>query len=524
MLTFPIDRRFLVGKPVSGGYQPVGRCTKAWVCYCRANAVGVHPEIATYSRLREHGVEHVATAVAGGDVSDAYGVHKTVSQRFFDKQGLDMSERIQTRLVIKEVGRSLETYDASPELIIVTTDALLGHQQAWEKAGVLHRDVSVGNILIDVASPEDDIHGFLTDWDLCQKLSLQYPKKPKELADDMESFVYVVSYCAFRWHRHNLSSGNVDDLIKATPDEQARANRENSRLALAKHHFFYEEADNKNGIFSGGAQKLTHITSGSPPIQLDDQGSPLHNLLSRLYKLLQGHYTAVDMAALTPYLAVAPRPSPPQQTPSSGSSSPGVYMKLRSAAANVQSTVSRSTASSSSRKSSAARSASSSGNASCTGTLSSVPASCRTMDDHTAIQKIFFSVLQDAERRPLNVKKYMHDKVYDQFNDNVVILEGHIKDPSNGSDLNVPGGTSAGTAGGAATAKSTAGKRKASELSEPEPDPRPGEQLQYKGMAGNQVLDWVELDNEIKTAGLKDDPLAPPDLLVNANMRHNWRT
>lgn len=152
------------------------------MCYClddntmdfmkeqwRANAIGVHPEIATYLRLREHGVECIATAVAGGDVSDAHGVHKTVSQRFFDKQGLDMSERIQTRLVIKEVGRALETYSGSPELIIATTHALLGmfpsltlstmathhyvgHQQAWEKAGVLHRDISVGNILIDVTS------------------------------------------------------------------------------------------------------------------------------------------------------------------------------------------------------------------------------------------------------------------------------------------------------------------------------------------------------------------------------------
>jgi hypothetical protein len=48
--------------------------------------------------------------------------------------------------------------------------------------------------------------------------------------------------------------------------------------------------------------------------------------------------------------------------------------------------------------------------------------------------------------------------------------------------------------------------------------------IQYKGMAGNQVLEWADLDTEIKTAGLKDDPLAPPDLLVNGNMRHNWRT
>ncbi|THH12597.1 hypothetical protein EW146_g7542 [Bondarzewia mesenterica] len=46
----------------------------------------------------------------------------------------------------------------------------------------------------------------------------------------------------------------------------------------------------------------------------------------------------------------------------------------------------------------------------------------------------------------------------------------------------------------------------------------------FGGMAGNQVLEWTDLDSEIKTAGVKDDPLAPPDLLVSANMRHNWRT
>ncbi|KAI0050268.1 hypothetical protein FA95DRAFT_1603627 [Auriscalpium vulgare] len=53
---------------------------------------------------------------------------------------------------------------------------------------------------------------------------------------------------------------------------------------------------------------------------------------------------------------------------------------------------------------------------------------------------------------------------------------------------------------------------------------KPGESMEFKGMAGNQVLEWTDLDSEIKTAGLKDDSLAPPDLLVSANMRHNWRT
>ncbi|KAL5498002.1 hypothetical protein ACEPAH_2933 [Sanghuangporus vaninii] len=53
---------------------------------------------------------------------------------------------------------------------------------------------------------------------------------------------------------------------------------------------------------------------------------------------------------------------------------------------------------------------------------------------------------------------------------------------------------------------------------------KPGEQMEFKGMAGNQVLEWSDIDTEIKTANLKNDPLAPPDLLIDGDFRHNWRT
>ena len=33
---------------------------------------------------------------------------------------------------------------------------------------------------------------------------------------------------------------------------------------------------------------------------------------------------------------------------------------------------------------------------------------------------------------------------------------------------------------------------------------KPGLPMEYKGMAGNQVLEWTDLDTEIKTAGVKD--------------------
>lgn len=47
-------------------------------------------------------------------------------------------------------------------------DRLLAHRKAWEKAKILHRDVSVGNIMINVESATKEPDGFLNDWDLCK--------------------------------------------------------------------------------------------------------------------------------------------------------------------------------------------------------------------------------------------------------------------------------------------------------------------------------------------------------------------
>ena len=44
---------------------------------------------------------------------------------------------------------------------------------AWEKAHILHRDVSTGNILIDIASKSmEKPRGILADWDLAKHESL----------------------------------------------------------------------------------------------------------------------------------------------------------------------------------------------------------------------------------------------------------------------------------------------------------------------------------------------------------------
>ena len=269
-------------------------------------------------------------------------------------------------------------------------------------------------------------------------------------------------YCIWRWHKHNLSSPRVDALRNADEDEQARGNRKNTRLAIAKHLFFYEEADNENGIFSGGVQKLTHATSGKPPLKLTGKGSPLHTLLSKLYRLLKSHYKATNMDDLEPYSADGPATPTPQrpQAPSTGPSKPAFRFRDPSPVSDFGSSDSQSNTFSSSDPSSSSpeeheEEEEEDADGSETDTPSASPTTRRRpMDGHKAITKIFSSVMVDGDGKLRDMDKYMEDKLYDQFNDGVVVIEGHIKNPT-GSGKSGSGKSGSGKSG---TSKTGGGK------------------------------------------------------------------
>lgn len=112
-------------------------------------------------------------------------------------------------------------FDSSKQLLQVVLDAFIAHQEAYEKSKVLHRDISINNILIS----KDGEHGVLYDWDLAitrkeevkpqreyertgawQFMSaylLSDPDKIHNLQDDMESFFHVILYLALRFLPHN---------------------------------------------------------------------------------------------------------------------------------------------------------------------------------------------------------------------------------------------------------------------------------------------------------------------------------
>ncbi|KAH9855754.1 hypothetical protein C2E23DRAFT_548789 [Lenzites betulinus] len=91
--------------------------------------------------------------------------HHTCSLILIDPQ-LWYLERSHMRMVIDNVGRPLTQFTCTRELIEAVRDAVLGHKRAWEDARVLHRDISVGNILIaDEPTNEPNSTGFLHDFE-----------------------------------------------------------------------------------------------------------------------------------------------------------------------------------------------------------------------------------------------------------------------------------------------------------------------------------------------------------------------
>ncbi|KAJ6511928.1 hypothetical protein C8R47DRAFT_673312 [Mycena vitilis] len=77
-------------------------------------------------------------------------------------------ERHHTRTLLTPVGTPLKQFTSTKSMVHALYTAVLQHRIAYE-AGVLHRDVSEGNILFEeIVEPGEDPKGFLLDWDYAE--------------------------------------------------------------------------------------------------------------------------------------------------------------------------------------------------------------------------------------------------------------------------------------------------------------------------------------------------------------------
>ena len=118
---------------------------------------------------------------------------------------------------------------------------------------------------------------------------LNFPLKPYELSDDIESFIHVLILFALRFHRHNLSP----DAIKGVLEE-------------------YDRCEVHNGYWTGSFLKLTLIRGGMLSFALVNNDA-FKELLSTLSHICQQHYASLDEAELQRYAVAGHEPEVPAQ-------------------------------------------------------------------------------------------------------------------------------------------------------------------------------------------------------------------
>jgi hypothetical protein len=162
--------------------------------YWRPNVSNMQKEGEIYRILKRKNVRNIAPFGMGNDVRG----HQTLTQSYVDAPWAVSTKGIiclsHYRMTLDAVGRPLTEFHSSHEFISAIADAMEGdiflflckqasesstaaHDDACFDARILHRDISVGNILFT-----EDNKGMLIDWDLCANMDTVAARRPTRTA------------------------------------------------------------------------------------------------------------------------------------------------------------------------------------------------------------------------------------------------------------------------------------------------------------------------------------------------------
>ncbi|KAJ7460035.1 hypothetical protein B0H11DRAFT_2058567 [Mycena galericulata] len=247
------DTSFYVSHPFTRSHhRPVGRATRCFVavetktdriCLLKDTwrVMGYHTEGQVYARLKEQQAQNIPNVIVAEDVNGPNHHCGVDDYPKFREQAI--KEHQHYRLVLDVVGRPLVEFGSTHELVKCVLDALQAHCDAWTKARVEHRDVSVGNIIIVV--DKGITRGLLIDWELSRyesdgdawayerigtwqfmsaRLSSAEPQA-RELADDLESFLLVLLWVAISYAPGTMTAKARADELQVFDDTNPAAKR-----------------------------------------------------------------------------------------------------------------------------------------------------------------------------------------------------------------------------------------------------------------------------------------------------------
>ncbi|KAF8514453.1 hypothetical protein BU17DRAFT_94564 [Hysterangium stoloniferum] len=173
---------YLIGNPTYIGTTSLtGRSTRTFKAWCekmytpvflkdtwRIYSPSYIPEHETYAKLKQANVPNIATCTEAGDILDHITrTPENVNKTWVKSQPNGMRTFRHYRLVLREIGHDLFSFVSTKELVTAMRDAVAAHRHAFYDAGILHRDISAGNISITSLG-----RGLLIDWDVSKSTNV----------------------------------------------------------------------------------------------------------------------------------------------------------------------------------------------------------------------------------------------------------------------------------------------------------------------------------------------------------------
>ncbi|OBZ71874.1 hypothetical protein A0H81_08089 [Grifola frondosa] len=244
-------RRFIVSRPVKSPLWMIGRGTRGYWAVDAGNhdvvflkdawrsaEEGHDQEGIVLQTLNRLNVSSIPQLICHADVAsptvngEDAGLQHTMTHEYLlepwmcglARRRTAVSHYIHYRLVSGPAGYGLKRFRGTNELLHASYDTFQAMLDAFAKDNRIHRDISLGNIIL-VREPGRPVRrGYLIDWEASCKIDangravrkermgtwqfmsyaiLSDHEAPHTLQDDMESLFYVVLYCSIHWMPHN---------------------------------------------------------------------------------------------------------------------------------------------------------------------------------------------------------------------------------------------------------------------------------------------------------------------------------
>ncbi|GJJ15492.1 hypothetical protein Clacol_009770 [Clathrus columnatus] len=268
---------------MNNAFSPLGRSTRTFTAYSISLQYNVFlkdswrldtqtPEHVIYNELLKNGVSHLPTVLVGSDILN----QTTLSQDVLGKkppwlkvQPKPLRKHRHYRISLNEIAKPLSSFSSTKVLVTAILHAIEAHSAAF-KAGILHRDISSGNIMIY----KDE--GLLIDWDLSKRTADEGARGPERtdptavqnLTDDVESFIHVLTWVSFRYAGHNMKEGALNHFLTSVFDDA-----------------YYED-----GLAKGGRMKMNYLMSHSELTETPFDNSILKGLLVNITDKIATRY------------------------------------------------------------------------------------------------------------------------------------------------------------------------------------------------------------------------------------------